>query len=336
MMRVRDLPGAAWRRVRRAIDPRQRLIAKVRAGKQARAASPHVHTDNPQLSLIVLSFNHRSNVAAIMHGLRRTIGEEIIVCDDGSIDGAEREWQRHLTRPNDFLLRSNDIHDSRAYNRAAALARGGVICILQDDDIPPASGAWAAQALALFEQDRQLAVLGGHQGWVLDLSQAGDKVRARHVYGYREERRWTYAKDIPFRDPASGQPFMYVQGVSIGPIFYRRDVFLELGGFNLDYSCPGEVGMLVDHELSIRAWQAGHRVAVFGPVPFRRYVGGQGTLMFGQAERERNLARSFRRLQREQADRIAAIDAAADALNRQLPPAGNAAGIASTSSGSHG
>lgn len=318
MAGVRELLRRGSLKARQLVDPRRRFIERVKAGKRARAAAGFAYVERPRASLIVLSFNHRGNIAEIVEGLRRTSAEELIACDDGSIDGSEREWQRLLTRPNDFLLRSNDVHDSRVYNRAAALARGDVIAILQDDDIPPDSGAWVDEALALFDRHPQLAVLGGHQGWILDLSEPSAKVRARAVYGYREEKKWTYAKDIPYRDRASGQPFMFVQGVSIGPIFYRREVFLELGGFNLDYSQAGEVGMLVDHELSLRAWLAGYQVAVFGPVPFRRYVGGQGTVMFGKDERERNLARSFALVQRTYGGQVLEIDAAADRLNREL------------------
>jgi len=309
--------GRAWRRLQRALDPQQRLIARVQARKRERAEQ-FAYIEHPKLSLIVLSFNHRANINPIVDGLRRTIAEEIIVCDDGSIDGSEVAWQRRLERPNDFLIRSNDIHDSRAYNRAAALARGQFICVLQDDDIPPDSGAWVEQALALFDIYPRLAVLGGHQGWILDLSTPSPKVNARAVYGYREAKKWAYVRDIAYQDPETAIPMMFVQGVSIGPIFYRRDVFNRLGGFNLAYSAAGEVGMLVDHELSLRAWNAGYQVAVYGPAPFRRYVGGQGTVMFGRETRERNLTRSFERMQREYRDSIMNIDAAAAALNAQL------------------
>ena len=319
---LRQLPWRLWRRLRGLLSRRDRLIARVRAGKAARAASPDVYRDQPRLSLILLSFNHRDNAAAIAAGLRRTIADELIVCDDGSIDGAEREWQHHLSRPNDFLIRSNDVHDSRAYNRAVDLARGEIVCLLQDDDLPPDSGAWAEQALDLFDRYPRLAVLGGHQGWQLDLSAPSEKVRAREVYGYREERKWAYVRDIPFRDPASGGPFMFVQGVSIGPVFYRRAAYQALGGFNLAYSRPGEVGMLVDHELSLRAWLAGHQVALYGPVPFRRYVGGQGTVLFGRETRERNLARSFALIQQQYRDQVPAIDALAAELNQQLAAGG--------------
>lgn len=307
-----------WRRIKERFDPQAQIVARVRAAKQARAAAPLRHLDRPRVSLIVLSFNHCGNVAAIVDGLRRAPADELIVCDDGSLDGADREWQRLLTRPNDFLIRSNDIHDSRIYNRAASLARGEIIAVLQDDDIPPASAEWLDQALALFERYPKLAVLGGHQGWTMDFSAPSTTVRWHAVYGYREAKRFAYARDIPYRDPVSAVPFMFVQGVSIGPIFYRRDVFLALGGFNLDYSAPGEVGMLVDHELSLRAWLAGHQVAVYGPAPFTRYVGGQGTVMFGRDERERGLSRNFSRLQAEYGGRADRIDAQVEALNRTL------------------
>jgi GT2 family glycosyltransferase len=322
-MGARDLARQARRKVRQAFDPEARLVERVAAGKRARAQGP-AHLDKPRLSLILLSFNHRGNIPALAAGLNASGAGEIIVCDDGSIDGSEREWQALLSGPNAFLIRSNDIHDSRIYNRAAGFARGEFIAILQDDDIPPASSDWVRESLALFDRYPKLAVLGGHQGWILDFTQSADRIHRRAVYGYRDEKRFSYARDIPFLDPVSSRPFMFVQGVSIGPILYRRDVFQALGGFNLEYSEAGEVGMLVDHELSLRAWLAGHQVALCGPMPFRRYVGGQGTVMFGAETRTRNLLRSFARLQREYGDRAAAIDAEVDSLNASLTPVAHA------------
>ena len=316
-MGARELARQARQRLRAAFDPDARLVERVVEGKRARAHGP-AYAEQPRLSLILLSFNHRGNIPAIAAGLNASGADEIIVCDDGSIDGSEREWQQQLTAPNSFLIRSNDIHDSRIYNRAAGFARGEYIAILQDDDIPPASSDWVRDALALFERYPRLGVLGGHQGWILDFTQSPDRVHRKAVYGYRDEKRFSYARDIPFLDPASSRPFMFVQGVSIGPIFYRRDVFQSLGGFNLAYSDAGEVGMLVDHELSLRAWLAGHHVAVCGPMPFRRYVGGQGTVLFGAESRARNLLRSFARLQREYGDRVSAIDAEVDSLNAAM------------------
>src|SRR5262249_14575211 len=143
---------------------------RVAVAKAAAAARPYPHVDHPSLSLILLSFNHRQNIVPILERLRRIPPDELIVCDDGSVDGSEQVWLRRLTQPNDFVVRSNDLHEIRAYNRAVDLARGDIVCVLQDDDIPPEDGTWVAQALGLFERHERLGILGGFLGTFLDWS----------------------------------------------------------------------------------------------------------------------------------------------------------------------
>ncbi len=309
-MKAGNLVRRAIGGLRRAIDPRARLVKRVMAIKRARAEAPFVYRDDPGLSLIMLSFNHRDNVLPILQRLRLTRADELIVCEDGSIDGSEKVWLRYLTRPNDFLIRSNDIHEIRAYNRAAHLARGKIFCILQDDDIPPPDGRWVEHALALFERYPRLGVLGAYQGWFLDFAGPAGSIRQK-VFGDGET-------DIPFIDPVLGIPFMFVEGTSIGPIFYRRDVFHALGGFNLCYSRPGEPGIVSDHEFCMRAWLSGWHVGLLGPFAFQRHVGGQGTKIFGRLERKRNLEDNMIRIKETYADRIEAIRNALDELNQGL------------------
>ena len=86
------------------LNPEKRLIARVKNCKLERSKLPHVYTDNPSLSILIQSFNHGKNIPTIMERLRLTCADEIIVCEDGSVDGSEVEWRRHLTRPNDFLI----------------------------------------------------------------------------------------------------------------------------------------------------------------------------------------------------------------------------------------
>jgi glycosyltransferase involved in cell wall biosynthesis len=295
-----------------------RLVEKVAAAKKARTAAPEQYNDAPRLSMIVLSFNHRRNIQPILAGLRRTSGEELIVCEDGSIDGSEGEWSRLLTRPNDFLIRSNDIHEIRTYDRAARFARGQFFCVLQDDDIPPENGAWVDEALGLLERYPRLGVLGAFQGWVLQLQEPTDAVIPRAVFGYRGGAQAARVADIPTVDPVSGTPFMFVEGVSVGPIFYRSDVFRALGGFDHAYSRPGEPGILFDHELCLRAWLSGWQVGLFDPPPFQKYVGGQGTKLFGAAARSRNARDNVRRLHRDYGRRIGEIERTVRELNSKL------------------
>ena len=327
--------GASWHRLtfvfglmtrslnaikRRAasLGPQARLAKQVRKRKETRARSGNKYTDLPRVSLVLLSFNHRDNVARIVERLRRTQAEELIVCEDGSIDGAREEWLKHLTRPNDFVICSNDIHEIRVHNRAVALAAGEIICFLQDDDIPPEDGEWVQRALRLFARYPRLAILGGHHGYALDLSRGLEKPKVRWVYGYRDSGDWKHVKDIPFVDPESGISFMFVEGVSVGPVFHRRSAFNELGGFDLSYAKPGEPGTLAEHSICLKAWLAGWEVGLFEPPQFEKYVGGQGTKLFSSDERRRNEAENLVRIRNAFAGRTGEVEKMVDGLNSSL------------------
>lgn len=106
----------------------------------------HVYCDRPRLSFIVQFFNKRKNIPKLIERLRLALCEELIVIDDGSTDGSLGDWLDHLNGPNDFLLHCNDIHEIRTYDRAMRMARGEFVCLLQDDDLPPASGVWVNEA----------------------------------------------------------------------------------------------------------------------------------------------------------------------------------------------
>ena len=175
-----------------------KLVNRVRSLKKKRKLANY-YTDTPKLSLILLSFNHRMNIRKISRRLHNTSADELIICEDGSIDGSDRLWLQKLTRSNDFLIRSNDIHEIRAYNRAIDLARGELVCVLQDDDIPPPSGTWIDEALALFERYPALGILGAYQGYMFDFEGAV-KSLARKIIGQwsAEIGKLPYVPVIPF------------------------------------------------------------------------------------------------------------------------------------------
>jgi glycosyltransferase involved in cell wall biosynthesis len=298
------------------------LVERVRLAKKIRAASPFKYTDSPKLSLILLSFNHRPNILPIFSSLRQTAAEELIVCDDGSIDGSEQEWLLHLSRPNDFLIRSNDIHEIRSYNRAIDFARGEIVCVLQDDDIPDPRGKWVTDALALFERYPKLAILGCWMGLRWNLCGRGGQETEPTVtlFGHQAEPLASEMKviSIPFVDPILNLPFMFVHSVGIGPIFFRRDVFRLIGGFDVSFSKPGEPGIHLDHDICFKAWLQGYHVGLFDAPDFQIGVGGQGTLMFGKETRDQNERLNFNLIKSRYADKTEAIDRIVDDLNCQL------------------
>jgi glycosyltransferase involved in cell wall biosynthesis len=229
-------------------------IKKVKDRKEYLASLGCEYNESPKLSVIVTSFNQRDNIQNLVHGLRKTRGvDEIIVCEDGSIDGSLEEWDRWLERPNDILLRLNDLHEIRSTDRAIRMTRSDICCIVQDDD-DLQHHSWVEEALALFDQDEKLGVLGGMYGY--------------HNFFEDMIVQWSGRKRNRPSAKASNK-FSYVEQVNVGPYFIRKKYFDEIGGWDFNLSKPGEMGMGFDHELCYRMWLNGFRVGHYFPYNFK-------------------------------------------------------------------
>src|SRR4029450_468265 len=114
--------------------------------------------DRPRLAFIVHSFNRISNIDQLIGGLRNYGDHELIVCEDGSVDGSREKWSSLLDQPNDFLIHSNDLHEIRVLDRAIDFARAEVVCVVQDDDELPRTTAWLHDTLHRFARHPRLAI----------------------------------------------------------------------------------------------------------------------------------------------------------------------------------
>jgi len=248
------------------------LIERVKAAKARRQAAPTQYHDRPQHAFIVHSFNRVANIDQLVTGLRRVGDYELIVCEDGSIDGSRAKWMAHLDRPNDFLIHSNDLHEIRILDRAIRFARAETVCLVQDDDLIPPDTDWLDAALAQFHEHPRLAILGGFMGF-------------RHFHPHRREPE-------PLWGPG---PFRFVHHVNVGPYFIRRAHYEALGGWDYSLSRAGEPGICFDNELCLRAWLEGYEVG-YRFVPFKgppgRYALDGGTILFSAAVRRRNQLRN--------------------------------------------
>jgi glycosyltransferase involved in cell wall biosynthesis len=230
----------------------------------------------PRLTAVVQSFNHRANVANISAALRAAAAvEEIVVCEDGSTDGSLAEWQRALPGPAHFIVRSNNLHELRSYNRAMRMSAGDVVCLLQDDDLLPHSDEWLRTALALFAAKPDLGLLGGYIGqlWDPDSGKGFEYGEQRSTHG---GLRRGDTQPIAYTDPATGVPFMYAECVWIAPVFARRRLLRKAGGLDLTIAKRGEPGVWQDCVFSYEAWVSGFSVGVFD-ASFERGVGGHGS-----------------------------------------------------------
>jgi hypothetical protein len=314
---VTERAAAALRRLRwyAFVRPSASTIEQIKARKEQRNRAGVQYVEAPSCSVIVQSFNQVRNVSALESRLRATSMRELIVCEDGSLDGSHEAWLQLLVNPNDFLLHSNDLHEIRTYNRAIGMAHGAVVCLMQDDDRPPSDGAWLDQALDLFDRYPRLAVLGGWCGF-------------DRYFEVEYNAPWLPSGEnaIPFLDPSTRRPLAFVENVNIGPYFVRKRVFDELGGFDLRFSGVGEPGITFESEFCYRVWRAGYQVALTD-IPVKQqastvgYILPGGTSMWGNEARIRNEHANKQLIRSLYDDDLPAIQSAVRTSNRALLPA---------------
>jgi len=226
------------------------------------------YNSQPRVTAIIQLFNKRQNIEAIIGALLSSSIEEIIVIDDGSSDGAIKILPRLLAGKNHFIIRSNDLFEVRTYSRTLDFARGEIVALLQDDDLPPSEGSWVEEAVVLFNRYPKLAILGGRDGLEL---------RLRSVAGSPP------ALTYNFVNQRGGQrievPFTFVDIVNRAPMLLRRAAIQGLGGIDNAFA-PFQCD---DVDLCLRAWKAGLQVGVY-PTGFIRDVGVGGMRLFN-AER---------------------------------------------------
>ena len=253
-----------------ALDPE--MIERVKEDKERRRRSVTEYQDRPRLAFIVQSFNRVSNIEQLIGGLRGLGDHELIVCEDGSLDGSAEKWMSYLDRPNDFLIQSNDLHEIRILDRAIRFARADIVCLVQDDDLIPRDTGWLESALGQFADNPRLAILGGFMGFE---SFDPDPAEARRIWG--------------------GEQFRFVHHVNIGPYFIRRSSYEALGGWEYSFSQVGEPGICFDNELCLRAWMNNYQVG-YSFVPFKgpagHYATDGGTVLFSNDVRVRNSVRN--------------------------------------------
>jgi hypothetical protein len=297
-----------WRRIDRRVP--DDIVERVRAHKAATAAARATYVHDPRLGVVVTSFNQRWNVDALADRLLHNPHvDEVVVSEDGSLDGSHEAWMARLAGPNHFLISSNDLHEIRSLDRAVRLSRAEIICIIQDDDVVP-DDDWAARALRLFERHDRLGVLGGFMAY----------------------------SDAPRFDPQSLEPslafiatstteggeFRFVPTVAIGPYYLRARCYEECGGFDPAFSDPGQAGVGFDEEFGLRAWLKGWQTG-FLHQPFKTGTPGEynfgsgGTFLYGDvSERTTHDVENKERIARAYAPHYETIMNAVRSSNEHL------------------
>ncbi len=212
----------------------------------------------PSVSIVVPCHEEFRHTQACMHALAETLPTwfrgEILIVDDASSPETVEELQRLAdSTPNVRLLR-NDVNSGfiASVNRAVEEAAGEFVVLLNNDTIP--LPGWLPPLLAPFRTRDDVGAVGGRLVYPDGrLQEAGgivfrDGSAAKFGYGDREP-------DFPlFTVPREVD---YCSGCLLT---FRRDFFLESGGFDPEYG----FGFYEDTDFCFRVRALG-RVVLYEP-----------------------------------------------------------------------
>jgi GT2 family glycosyltransferase len=216
-------------------------------------------TGTPQISVITPLFNCLSHTKAMVESLRDTmpsgISHEIILVDDGSTDGT-REWLSHLEEPFRVVLNARNLGYGTATNRGAAIARGKVLALLNNDLV--FQRGWLSPMLKALDGLGSRAGLVGNiqiNASTLDVDHAGISINLK---GKPEHDR-----RAPSLLSRLLRPVRSVVAVTGACVVVPTGVWQRLGGFDEAY-----VNGCEDVDLCLRA----HDVGLVNAVALRSRV----------------------------------------------------------------
>lgn len=214
---------------------------------------PRVSTDAgaPALSVVIPTLDGRELLAECLEGLARQDYPrdrvEVVVVDNASTDGSV-DWLRERHPDVRIVALETNLGFAEPCNRGVQAAGGEWVALLNNDAVPEEGFLSALVRRAAGD----VAAVGGRI-----MSAGGTDVEfgggGLNVFGFGFQRS-SWQRD--FQETAPGGEMPFACG---GAMLARRDVFLDLGGFDGDYFAYYE-----DVDLGWRLNLAGHRV-VYAP-----------------------------------------------------------------------
>jgi O-antigen biosynthesis protein len=205
-------------------------------------------TGAPRISVITPLFNCLEHTQAMVEGLRGTIpagvSHEVILIDDGSTDGT-REWLAGLGDPFRVILNDRNLGYGAATNRGAAVARGEIFALLNNDLV--LREGWIEPMLGA------LSSLGERAGLVGNV-QLNASTRAVDHAGIQINLKGKpeHIRHLPGTAMAILSPVRKVPAVTGACVLVRASAWRLLGGFDEAY-----VNGCEDVDLCLRAREAG-------------------------------------------------------------------------------
>lgn len=219
----------------------------------AAASNQSTQADLPTASVIVLNYNTCEHLEACFRSLQTLIYPkdklELILVDNASTDASVATMQANFAEVK-VIVNDKNYGFSGGNNIGAQKAQGEVIAFLNPDmRVDP---RWLVELVKLLAADPEIAVAGSKilswDGQTIDF--AGG---AANFYGYGYQNGFGQESQGNFDQV---KPTLFVCG---GAMLARRQVFLEVGGFDDDFFAYYE-----DVDLGWRLWILGYKI-IFAP-----------------------------------------------------------------------
>ncbi|MBI4454434.1 MAG: glycosyltransferase family 2 protein [Acidobacteria bacterium] len=222
------------------------------------------------VSVLIPNFNGRQHLETCLGSLQGQLhrAHEVLVFDNGSNDGSV-ELLRQKFPSVCVIASSKNFGFAGALNRAAQHANGEWLAFLNNDMRTAADWIQAA----MLHSDRHPCIASRMLNW------SGDKLdfdgASLQYLGFAEQ----VGRGEPNTSAAIAGPILFPCG---GAMFIRKDLFLEVGGFDEDYFAVYE-----DVDLGWRLWLEGHQI--FFEPNSTVYHKGHATLDSRREEKKRYL-----------------------------------------------
>lgn len=226
--------------------------------------SIELEISQPTVSVIIVSWNNFAYLSDCLQALKRqSVADfEVIIVDNGSTDDAFDHMQNLALQTRIERLRKNEGF-SVANNIGARLARGKWIALLNADAFPESD--WLEELLRAVDANPGHSIFASRQIQASKpdlLDGAGD---AYHISGLA----WRNAYKLSSKTHALEKREVF--SACAAAALYRREDFLEVGGFDEDYFSYFE-----DVDLGFRLRLAGKK-CLYVPEAVVHHVGSAST-----------------------------------------------------------
>jgi len=238
------------------------------------------------VSFVIPLFNNLALTRACVESLQATLpaglAHEIILIDDGSTDGT-REWLATLAPPFRVVLNERNLGYAVANNRAAALAHGKLLALLNNDLV--LLPHWFEPMLGAH---RSLAEHAGLVGNIQLDARTGDIDHTGIVINHQVKP--VHDRTLPSRRSRLFTSVRRVPAVTGACVMLRRDLWRQLGGFDEGFINGGE-----DVDLCFRARATGRVNAVALTSIVRHHISASVGRKLHDEQNSRRLALRWRR-----------------------------------------